>query len=57
MSGTPSGRIRVVRIIARLNIGGPAIHSTLLHERLNPARFESTLVTGTEEAGEGKSPG
>jgi hypothetical protein len=53
MSTTPSGRIRVVRIIARLNIGGPAIHSTLLHERLNSARFESTLVTGTEEAGEG----
>lgn len=49
----PSGPIRVVRIIARLNIGGPAIHSTLLHERLNPARFQSTLVTGTEEAGEG----
>ena len=45
--------IRVVRLIARLNIGGPAIHATLLHERLNPARFESTLVTGTEEAGEG----
>ena len=42
-----------MRIIARLNIGGPAIHSTLLHERLNPARFESTLVTGTEDAGEG----
>lgn len=53
MSAAPSGRIRVVRIIARLNIGGPAIHSTLLHERLNPARFASTLVTGTEEAGEG----
>ncbi len=48
-----SAPIRVVRIIARLNIGGPAIHSTLLHERLNRDRFESTLVTGTEEAGEG----
>ena len=46
-------RIRVVRIIARLNIGGPAIHATLLHERLNRQRFQSTLVTGTEEAGEG----
>lgn len=48
-----SSRIRVVRIIARLNIGGPAIHATLLHERLNRQRFQSTLVTGTEEAGEG----
>ncbi len=47
------GRIRVLRIIARLNIGGPAIHATLLHERLDPARFASTLITGTEEAGEG----
>lgn len=49
----PGERIRVLRLIARLNIGGPAIHATLLHERLDPARFESTLVTGTEEAGEG----
>lgn len=46
-------RIRVVRVIARLNIGGPAIHATLLHERLDPARFASTLVSGSEEAGEG----
>ncbi|MEZ5421057.1 MAG: glycosyltransferase [Vicinamibacterales bacterium] len=46
-------RIRVLRLIARLNVGGPAIHATLLHERLDPARFESTLITGTEEAGEG----
>lgn len=46
-------RIRVLRLIARLNIGGPAIHATLLHERLNRARFQSTLVTGTEAAGEG----
>lgn len=45
--------MRVLRVIARLNIGGPAIHATLLHERLNPARFHSTLVTGSEAAGEG----
>lgn len=53
MSAESPGRIRVVRIIARLNIGGPAIHATLLHERLNRARFQSTLVTGSEEASEG----
>lgn len=54
MGTAPSAdTIRVVRIIARLNIGGPAIHATLLHERLDPARFSSTLITGTEEAGEG----
>ena len=38
--------IRVVRIIARLNVGGPAIHATLLTDRLDPARFRTTLVTG-----------
>ena len=46
-------RIRVLRIIARLNIGGPAIHATLLTERLDPARFDSRLVTGSESATEG----
>jgi glycosyltransferase involved in cell wall biosynthesis len=53
MAGGVSERIRVVRVIARLNVGGPAIHATLLTERLDPARFESLLVTGTEEPGEG----
>ena len=48
-----TGPVRVVRIIARLNIGGPAIHATLLAERLDPARFTTTLVTGTEDASEG----
>jgi glycosyltransferase involved in cell wall biosynthesis len=48
-----SGPTRVVRIVARLNIGGPAIHAILLASRLDPARFTTTLVTGTEEAAEG----
>ncbi len=48
-----SKRLKVMRLIARLNIGGPAIHTTLLTERLNPARFESQLVTGVEGEGEG----
>ena len=46
-------RVRVLRIIARLNIGGPAIHATLLTERLDPARYDSLLVAGAEEAAEG----
>jgi glycosyltransferase involved in cell wall biosynthesis len=46
-------RIRVLRIIARMNIGGPAIHASLLTRRLDPARYDSTLVYGAEEAGEG----
>jgi glycosyltransferase involved in cell wall biosynthesis len=47
-----AGRVGVLRVIARLNVGGPAIHATLLTDRLNRARFATTLVAGTEEAGE-----
>jgi len=46
-------RVKVVRIIARLNIGGPAIHTILLTARLNNEGFESTLVTGVEGKYEG----
>lgn len=46
-------QIRVLRIIARLNVGGPAIHATLLTERLDPTRYDSRLVAGTVEPGEG----
>ncbi len=49
----PRDKIRVLRLIARLNIGGPAIHATLLTERLDPARYESLLVAGVESAAEG----
>lgn len=48
-----SERLKVMRLIARLNIGGPAIHTTLLTERLNPTRFQSQLVTGIEAENEG----
>ena len=40
-------------MIARLNVGGPAIHVINLNIGLDPARFESILVTGTENPGEG----
>ncbi len=46
-------RIRVLRVIARLNIGGPAIHATLLTERLDPTRYDSQLVSGKEDPQEG----
>jgi glycosyltransferase involved in cell wall biosynthesis len=39
-------RIRVLRIIARLNIGGPAIQTITLTKDLDPTRFESILATG-----------
>ena len=39
-------RIKVLRIITRLNIGGPSIHVSLLTKGLDPERFESILVSG-----------
>src|SRR5215831_8951048 len=48
-----SERIRVVRIIDRLNIGGPAKHVTWLTAGLNPEQFETTLITGVVPSGEG----
>lgn len=46
-------KLKVVRVIARLNVGGPAIHTVLLTRDLDPKRFESILVTGTEGPDEG----
>lgn len=46
-------KIKVLRIITRLNIGGPAIHVALLTQGLNPAKFESTLITGKVSPEEG----
>jgi glycosyltransferase involved in cell wall biosynthesis len=46
-------KIKVLRIIARLNIGGPAIHVVLLTAGLDRAHFESSLVSGCENPGEG----
>ncbi len=46
-------RIRILRIITRLNVGGPALHATLLTKRLDPTRYESWLVAGREEPWEG----
>jgi glycosyltransferase involved in cell wall biosynthesis len=48
-----SHKIKVLRVIARLNIGGPAIHVVLLSAGLNRDRFESMLVSGRENPGEG----
>src|SRR3989338_901412 len=46
-------KIKVLRIIARLNIGGPAIHTVLLTAGLDKGRFESVLVCGAVSPGEG----
>ena len=44
---------KVMRIIGRLNVGGPAIHTVLLTHLLDPCQYETTLVTGTEGETEG----
>ena len=49
----PDERIRVLRMIARLNIGGPAIHVHLLTTRMNPLTFQTLLVTGSISSQEG----
>jgi glycosyltransferase involved in cell wall biosynthesis len=45
--------IRVVRIIDRLNIGGPAKHVTWLSAGLNTGEFQTTLITGVVPQSEG----
>ena len=45
--------IKVLRIIARLNIGGPAIHTVILTEGLDRNRFQSLLVCGSTGKDEG----
>lgn len=45
-------KIKVLRIIARLNIGGPAIHTILLTEGLDKSQYESVLVCGVVDKNE-----
>ena len=42
-----------MRIVARLNVGGPTIHTALLTQGLEDGTFHSRLVTGTVGAQEG----
>ena len=42
----PPRRRTVLRIIARLNVGGPARHVVLMSQCLDPARWHTVLVTG-----------
>jgi glycosyltransferase involved in cell wall biosynthesis len=45
--------IRVMRIISRMNIGGPATHVVLLNAGLDRRGYDCLLVTGSEGANEG----
>ncbi|MDP4510638.1 glycosyltransferase family 4 protein [Nonomuraea turcica] len=49
----PDSRIRVMEIIARLNVGGPATQVMGLCERLNQAEFDHRLYTGNVDTDEG----
>jgi GT2 family glycosyltransferase/glycosyltransferase involved in cell wall biosynthesis len=46
-------KTKVLQIIARLNIGGPAIHLAFLVHGLDHSKFQSTLVTGQVSPEEG----
>ena len=46
-------KIKILRIITRLNVGGPAIHAALLTKELNNGEFESALIYGSTSKGEG----
>ena len=45
--------IRILRIIARLNVGGPAIQAVSLTSELSPDRYQTLLVCGQVSPGEG----
>lgn len=47
-----AGRLRVMRVIARMNVGGPALQVTGLVEGLPEGRFEHTLYAGDVGPGE-----
>lgn len=44
--------MKIVRIIARLNVGGPARHVVWLTDAMRDGEFETILVTGTVPEGE-----
>ncbi|HUP33609.1 MAG TPA: glycosyltransferase [Gaiellaceae bacterium] len=53
MSLSPDEPIRVLRVIARLNVGGPALHVSYLTRELDRRGYETTLAAGSVGEGEG----
>lgn len=49
---TDTAPVKIVRVIARLNVGGPALHVTYLTEGLATRGYETTLVAGDVARGE-----
>src|SRR3990172_4948126 len=52
MPAATSGPIRILRVIARLNMGGPAIHVANLAAGLQTRGYHTTLVAGSLARGE-----
>ena len=52
LSSKSDSKIKIMRIIARLIIGGPTIHVVLLNSILDNEIFESVLVCGSPNPGE-----
>ena len=48
-----SERIKIIRVIARLNIGGPAVHTILLTQKMQNDCYHNVLVSGKEGPDEG----
>src|SRR5690242_10613035 len=53
----PSSPIRVMRVIARMNLGGPAHQVAVLSRGLDRRRYETLLVTGRVGRGEEEHKG
>lgn len=53
MTSNNAHPMRILRIIARLNIGGPAIHVTLLTQRMAARGYDAQLICGIIENDEG----
>jgi len=47
------GKIKITRIVARLNVGGPAVHIVNLMAGLDPDRFDNQLIVGRPGPDEG----
>ncbi|TQK50652.1 glycosyltransferase involved in cell wall biosynthesis [Streptomyces sp. SLBN-118] len=51
-TGSGIQRLRVMRVITRMNIGGPAVQVSTLMRGLDPDRFDHLLITGQVASGE-----
>ena len=52
-TGVPNPKIKILRIISRMNIGGPSIHVKNLTEGLDKSKYDTKLITGSVSPNEG----